>query len=91
MMLLCPNGDGNNDIFYIVPGIAGSSQIVSMTIFDRWGNQIFRRENYITEIGLGWDGTFNGQELNPGVFVYLIEVLENDVIKPFYGDVTIVK
>lgn len=86
-----PNGDGSNDIFYIVPGIAGSSQIVSMTIYDRWGNQIFRKENYITEIGQGWDGTFKGQELNPGVFVYLIEVLENDVIKPFYGDVTIVK
>ena len=86
-----PNGDGNNDIFYIVPGIAGSSQIVSMTIYDRWGNQIYTKENYITEIGLGWDGTFNGQELNPGVFVYLIEVLENDVIKPYYGDVTIVK
>ena len=86
-----PNGDGSNDIFYIIPGIAGSSQIVSMTIYDRWGNQIFRKENYTTEIGQGWDGTFKGQELNSGVFVYFIEVLENDVIKPFYGDVTIVK
>ncbi len=86
-----PNGDGNNDVFYIVPSESASKEIVSMTIYDRWGNQMYRKENYITEIGQGWDGTFNGEELNPGVFVYLIEVLENGVIKPFYGDVTIVK
>lgn len=86
-----PNGDGNNDVFYIVPNDVASSQIVSMTIFDRWGNQMYRRENYINVIGEGWDGTFNGEELNPGVYVYLIEVLENDAILPFYGDVTIVK
>lgn len=86
-----PNGDGSNDVFYIVPNEAGSNQIASMTIFDRWGNQLFRKENYINQIGQGWDGTYNGEELNPGVYVYVIEVLENDVIKPFYGDVTIVK
>lgn len=86
-----PNGDGSNDAFYIVPSETASNQIASMTIFDRWGNQIYRRENYINEIGQGWDGTYNGEELNPGVYVYIIEVLEGEVIKPFYGDVTIVK
>jgi hypothetical protein len=24
--------------------------------------------------GIGWDGTFNGEELNPGVFVYYMDV-----------------
>ena len=86
-----PNGDGNNDVFYIIPSATASNQIASMTIYDRWGNQVYRKENYINEIGVGWDGTYNGKELNPGVYVYLIEVLENDVIIPFYGDVTIVK
>ena len=23
---------------------------------------------------IGWDGTFNGQDLNPGVFVYYMDV-----------------
>ena len=86
-----PNGDGNNDIFYITPNEFGSSTIASMTIFDRWGNQIYSRENYITETNEGWDGTYNDQELNPGVYVYVIEILEGETIKPIYGDVTIVK
>lgn len=86
-----PNGDGNNDIFFILPGNGASDQIASMTIFDRWGNQLYRKENYTTAINEGWDGTFNGQELNPGVYVYIIEVLEGESIKPFYGDITIVK
>ncbi len=86
-----PNGDGNNDIFFILPGNGASNQVASMTIFDRWGNQLYRKENYVTAINEGWDGTFQGQELNPGVYVYVIEILEGETIKPFYGDITIVK
>ena len=86
-----PNGDGNNDIFFILPGVGASDQIASMTIFDRWGNELYRKENYVTAINEGWDGTFKGQELNPGVYVYIIEVIEGETIKPFYGDITIVK
>jgi len=43
-------------------------------IYDRWGNKVFGAYNYDPkQLELGWDGTLNGQVVNPGVFVYLIE------------------
>jgi gliding motility-associated-like protein len=72
-----PNGDGKNDIFQ--PFSNGSVRnIKSFKVFDRWGEQVFeahdapiQQNNFGT--GTGWDGTFKGKPMNPGVFVYLIE------------------
>ena len=45
------------------------------TSFDRWGNKLFEAAD---EAGLdeetSWDGTFKGTQLNPGVFVYEVDV-----------------
>ena len=42
--------------------------------------------------GLGWDGTFNGKTVNPGVFVYLAEVRFIDgEVETYSGDVTLVR
>lgn len=40
------------------------------------GNKVFGAYDYDPkQVELGWDGTLNGQAVNPGVFVYLIEAL----------------
>ncbi len=86
-----PNGDGVNDYFTIY-----SNQIESihrLQIFDRWGNRLFVQENFTPGIeNIGWDGTANNKELNPGVYVFAAEVIylngEERVVK---GDVTLVK
>ena len=46
--------------------------IVRMTymVYDRWGNKVF---DYSPEIPC-WDGTFNGQKLNAGVYAYKLYV-----------------
>lgn len=62
-----PNGDGNNDILY-VRGTA-LSQVEIFRIFNRWGELIFESK----DIRNGWDGTQNGDPLNPGVYVYYVE------------------
>jgi len=43
----------------------------SMTfqVFNRWGQKVWET----TDQSVGWDGTFNGEPLNTGVFVYRLE------------------
>jgi len=62
-----PNGDGLNDKF----GISNAYLVDEMEyfdVYDRWGGKIFST----TDPDLFWDGSFNGNELNPGVYLYYI-------------------
>ncbi len=62
-----PDNDGKNDILYARTNFAERLYFV---IYDRWGEKLFETTN--TEIG--WDGTYKGKKLDPGVFVYYLEV-----------------
>ncbi|MGB0864824.1 MAG: gliding motility-associated C-terminal domain-containing protein [Saprospiraceae bacterium] len=72
-----PNGDGLNDILYVRG--SGLTDIVTFKVFSRSGKLVF--ESGMKNVG--WDGTFNGRELNTGVFVYFVEA-----ICPITGNVT---
>ena len=61
-----PNGDGLNDIFKGTP--VGIKQFNYLKIFNRWGQQIF----YTTNYNKGWDGNWQGQKQNSGVFVVMV-------------------
>ena len=65
-----PNGDGLNEIFRIPP--ATTQKIKSFSVFDRWGELVFRT----TDSGAGWDGTFNGQKQPPGTYIWQIQYLD---------------
>ena len=88
-----PNIDGINDLFSPFTGV-GVSQVQSMNIYDRWGEIVFNRENFLpgsTE-AFGWDGTFKGKNASPGVYYYLIRVDFIDGVSLLYrGDVTLVR
>ena len=64
-----------------------------MKIFHRWGGQVFARTDFEpNDPKLGWNGIYNGQQENPAVFVYLIELqLKNGDVKIFSGDVTLMR
>ncbi len=65
-----PNGDGINDQFFIHS--RRPAEIVSLQIFDRWGNLLFQNENTSTNDPIyGWDGRSRGRPMNDGVFFYL--------------------
>lgn len=87
-----PNNDGINDFF---TGYAGRqvSEIEKMLIFDRWGELIYKKENFLpNEETLGWDGTFRNELMNSGVFAYYMKVLYIDNISVEYeGDVTLLR
>ena len=67
--------------------------MLSCTIFDRWGEQLFEVRNFQpNDPAFGWDGTFKGEDMDPSVFVYMIEIAFVDGRKITYkGDVTLVK
>jgi gliding motility-associated-like protein len=62
-----PNGDGTNDDFRPL----GSGEFVNdyqMTIWNRWGQEVFRSVSPQT----GWDGNYRGQQAITGVYAYII-------------------
>jgi len=71
--------DGTND--YLIPYTkeSGNPLISSFAVYDRWGNIMYKSQNAkFNEEDTGWDGTFNGKVVNPGVYVYYIIVLRED-------------
>ena len=84
-----PDGDGDNDFFYIQS--QSNAPIESMRIYDRWGNVMYEKikpaANNETD---GWNGRFNNQLVNPGVYVYTVKYQINGNIEIESGTVTVI-
>lgn len=66
-----PNGDRLNDQFEV----KGISNIHHMVIYNRWGNKVFERSNFLaSDESQCWDGTFNGVPQPVGTYVYIVEL-----------------
>ncbi len=61
-----PNGDDVNDVLK-VRGVC--LETLTFMIFNRWGEKVFETN----DVNVGWDGTYHGEKLNTGVFVYRLE------------------
>lgn len=92
--IFSPNGDGRNDDFRVFTG-PGVVSINYIQIYDRWGNLIHVEGQQLpSPTGAGnWDGTFKQKELNPGVYVYVVEItfVDNNTTLTYRGDVTLVR
>jgi len=86
-----PNGDGVNDYFY--PRGTSLYNIQSLTIFNRWGQQVFARMNFpANQQNMGWDGTFGGKPAPADAYVYIAEVIcENAQVITISGNVTLIR
>ncbi len=58
-----PNGDGLNDVINVH---GRCIQTFNLQIFNRWGEKVFETST----LSESWDGTFRGQKMDTGVFVY---------------------
>lgn len=87
-----PNGDGFNDVV-IVQGGNDIEMVNSFQIFNRWGEKVHESRTFAPgTYDMGWDGTLNGETLNPGVFVYVVEVLFIDGrVEMYTGDITLTR
>ncbi|MBK7226761.1 MAG: gliding motility-associated C-terminal domain-containing protein [Saprospiraceae bacterium] len=84
--IFSPNGDNINDIWQ--PTYGNVYTLVSASIYDRWGEQVYYTNNQSVE----WNGTYKSQQCNPGVYVYLIELRHRDgSVKKFSGDVGLIR
>lgn len=69
--IFSPNGDGSNDEFRLNLENALTTKL-ELIVFDRWGNQM---HNSISTNGtIMWDGSSNGSDLNPGVYIYQLTI-----------------
>jgi gliding motility-associated-like protein len=68
-----PNGDGVNDFFTVYTG-NDIQRIDCFRIFNRQGQLLFERKGFLVG-GLeeGWDGTYHGQTMPVGVYVFMVE------------------
>lgn len=90
-----PSSTGENSTFKIYTG-NGVASLENFQIFDRWGNQIHDEDLRATppsSSGVGsWDGKFNNQSLDSGVYVYVVKVNFIDNFSIIYkGTVTLIK
>jgi gliding motility-associated-like protein len=87
-----PNGDNIND-YFTVYGRFNLERIGYLRIFDRWGNQVFENTDFDDGVDTeGWDGKFNGEQMQPGVFAYVAELRYDDgYIETVTGEVTVIR
>jgi gliding motility-associated-like protein len=85
-----PNEDNINDNFIITitKGAIGIPQ--NMTIYDRWSNKVFTGSG-IDLTTIGWNGMYKNKNVAPGVYVYVMTVLEDDKLLSIYGDITVIR
>lgn len=87
-----PNNDGKNDFFVINAALEQVNVINSFQILDRWGNLVFQRDNFMpNDEQYAWDGTFRGQLVNSGVYVYFAEItLQDGSLVQTQGEVAVI-
>jgi gliding motility-associated-like protein len=68
-----PNGNGVNDFAAIIKTL-NIDRLVYLSIYDRWGEEIFRAE----DLAKGWDGTFRGRDCEIGTYMWVIRAVTKD-------------
>ena len=88
-----PNGDGTNDLYQVYGKNTLINKFREFKIYDRFGEMVFVRKDFRPDdTSIGWDGTFGGEALNPGVFVWSLEVEYIDgSIENFKGSLSLIR
>ncbi len=87
-----PNGDAENDYFNLFSGNA-ISEVANLKIYDRWGEIVFEQDNLdFNNPQSGWDGTHKGNVMNPGVYIYVAQIIYVDGSRAIeQGEFTLVR
>ena len=82
-----PNGDQNNDYWYI-----GNIELYPdalVEVFNRWGDRVFAAKNYSNSWTSAWNGMYEGKLLPSATYYYVITL--NNSETPYRGNVTLVR
>lgn len=90
--IISTNNDGVNDDLTIFVSPDNKLTIKSFVIYDRWGNLMSKIENQRPNNGdILWDGRYNNDKVNPGVYVYVLVMDVDGVQQVVKGDVTVIR
>ena len=83
-----PNNDAVNSAFRIKINPT-CIQAMQLQVFDRWGEIMFETTNPSD----AWDGKYKGKELDPAVFVYVLDIqlLGEQESQRYKGNLTLIK
>jgi gliding motility-associated-like protein len=82
-----PNNDGRNDMFCL-QGWSRCNTFFNVMIYNRWGEIIFESN----DPDFCWDGKYNGELMNAGVFIYAITASFNNEEKiTKKGNITLIR
>ncbi len=70
-----PNGDGLND--YLYPTNAYKAKDLVFKVYNRFGQLLFSTSNWQNK----WDGSFKGQGVDPGTYVWILQYTNTDTGK----------
>ncbi len=88
MNAFTPNGDGLNDRWLVVDNNGSCVQQMSVAVYNRYGNQVYRNDNYNND----WTGLYEGKPLPDGTYYYVVSYrLVNGTRQTIKGDVTILR
>lgn len=73
---MTPNGDGKNELFVIDGLDCNGNDQNELTIFNRWGDEVFRAENYGSGSSGFWDGRYEGagETVPDGTYFYVLKI-----------------
>ncbi len=88
-----PNQDGFNDLFQVYGSGIGVLEVEQLQVWDRWGSLVWEYLHFtLNDPAIGWDGTWNGMMMDPGVFAYFLKVKFIDgSTQSYLGDFTLVR
>lgn len=86
-----PNNDNQNDLL-LVHGQKGV-RVLTFQVFDRWGELVFQDGGFeVNDGNRGWDGNFRDQPMQPGIFIWFLEVEYLDGFKEIKrGQTTLIR
>ncbi len=86
------NTNGGSNKYFTVYGNESVLNIEKLRVYDRWGNLVFIKTNFKPNIPQeGWDGTFGGKDVVPGVYVFIVDYMAPSGVKVLSGDVTVIR
>ena len=87
-----PNGDGKNDVFYVLAGPPGAV-IKEFAVYNRWGQRIFQVQDAPAgDPSFGWNGQQHGSPVPTGTYVYILSIqMPDGKQQAFSGTVELIR
>lgn len=81
-----PDGDQVNDVFGLT-GIEGFERVVSLVIYNRWGEKVFEGSG----LDAVWDGMQDSKQATSDIYVYIFEIACGELVSKRVGDVFLLR